>query len=433
MHAHRGLFPSNAISSVCSRLTLVFMFLMVMIFPASSGGFSLKRGINFEVWQTWTNRETFLGAAYDQENYPDWMKVVDDRQLMTLRNEGFDFVRLNVDPSPLFWVGAGGMRRLVDRAVVATRRLQSLGFVVVVDLHLLPEMDGRPDGIHDVLGTGGRQPILFERYLGLISEFAGRLSALPADKTALELVNEPDQDWFSYASLTDRWPTQLAAMVGAARKAAPKLMLVLSGARSGGIEGLLRLDPSRFSKDERITWTFHYYEPMAVTHAGQPWEETPARFLTHLPYPSDMLSSAQADRLLADARRRIDQTITDQTRRKSLMAGVGDALEKYRTSGADPASIGTDFAKVKAWARDNGISPSRILLGEFGVFQDEADPSARLAVLKATREAAEAAGFSWAVYTASLSRAHHSFAVIGDTADLTLEPSVKRVLGLGGP
>lgn len=433
MHDHNPSSPPSRAVLARLRALVAALLLLVAGLPVAAADPTLRRGINFEVWQSWTNKATFLDPGYDQANYPDWMTAIDDRQLTRLRAEGFDFVRLNVDPSPLFWVNAGTARRLVDRVLTATRRLQAAGFVVVVDLHLLPEMTDRPDGLHDVLGTDGRQAVLLERYLGVIGEFAGLLGMLPADKTVLELINEPDQDWFSHVALTDRWPAQLAAMVAAARKRAPKLTLVLSGGRSSSIDGLLRLDPSRFAADERIIWTFHYYEPMALTHAGQPWEETPARFLTHLPYPAETLSAAQADRLLADARRRIDETIADRGRRKTLSSAVGEEVAKYRSSGAGPAAIAADFAKVAAWARDHGIAPARVLLGEFGVFQDEADPAARLAVLKATREAAEAAGFAWAVYTAGLTRAHHSFSVIGDTTELTLEPAVKRVLGLAGP
>lgn len=405
-------------------------FLVFHTSPAAAAEFALKRGVNIEAWQHWIGKGGFLDSGYDRTNFPDWTAHVDDRRLGNLRAEGFDFVRLNVDPSPLFWVGEDRAGPLIDCVVAAVRRLQAAGFTVIVDLHLMPEMDDRPDGLHDVLGTGGREQVLFDRYLHLISEFAGRLAELPTDKTALELVNEPDQDWFSQLSINDRWPTQLAALETAARKVAPELTLVLSGARSGSIDGLLRLDPARYSGDRRIIWSFHYYEPMAITHAGQPWEEEPARFLTHLPYPAAALDSAHSKKLVAAARRKIDEVIKSRARRKELVGAVDKAIEEFQASGASPATIAADFKRVKEWASDNGIPASRIVLGEFGVFQDQADAAARLAILKATREAAEAAGFPWAVYTAGLSQARRSFSVIGDGATLGLEPAVKGALGL---
>ncbi|WP_237154720.1 cellulase family glycosylhydrolase [Oryzibacter oryziterrae] len=416
---------------LATLFALVGLALGLALSPAAAR-VTLKRGVNFEAWQTWTNRSAFLDAGYDRTNFPDWSAKVSDAQLTALRAQGFDFVRVNVDPSPMFWVGESGADALIERVIAATQRLQAAGFTVIVDLHLLPEMDDRPDGLHDVLGTGDREQRLFDAYVVLVGKVAGRLAQLPADRTALEPINEPDQDWFSHISLTDRWPAQLAALEGAARAAAPKLTLILPGGRSAGIDGLLRLDPAPFSGDPEIIWTFHYYEPMSITHAGQPWEETPARFLTHLPYPASAIDDAAATRLLKAADKTLAAVIADAGRRDDLKAGVAKALDDYRASGASPEAIAADFARVTDWANRNGITPDRILLGEFGAFQDQALPEARLAIFKATRQAAEAAGFSWAIYTAGLAKAHNSFGILEDTETLTVEPGVKDALGLAG-
>ena len=389
----------------------------------------LRRGVNIEAWQTWTNRATFLSPGYDRTNYPDWQKRVDAGRLAELRAQGFDFVRLNVDPSPMFWVTPDEVTPLLDRVVAATRRLQAAGFVVIVDLHLMPDMVDRPDGLHEVLGTGGRDAVSFDRYVALVGRVAARLAPLPRDKTALELVNEPDQDWFSRVAITDRWPAQLTALHRAARKAAPELTLVLSGSRSSLIPGLLRLDPTPWAGDPDVLWTFHYYEPMAVTHAGQPWEESAARFLTHLPYPAESIDDATAEARLSAARRAIEATIADPGRRRELTAAVVKAMATYRASRAGPASIAADFAQVADWARTNRIPPSRILLGEFGVFQEGADPAARATVLRATREAAEAAGFAWAVYTIGFSGPRRSFGILDGPTSARLEPAVASALG----
>ena len=398
--------------------------------PAEAAEFTGRRGVNFEIWQTWTGKGAFLSPGYDRANFPDWMGRLDDARLTVLRAEGFDFVRLNFVLFLFFWVAESEKAALFDRVVAATRRLHGAGFAVIVDMHLLPEMGDRPDGMHDALGTGGRKETLFARYVGLVAEMARRLAPLPAERTALELINEPDQDWFSYVLATDRWPAQLAALHAAARKAAPDLTLVLSGGRGGGIEGLVRSDPKPYAGDGALIWSFHYYTPMAITHAGQPWEVTPARFLTHLPYPASALGAAQGERLLAGARARIAASVKDPAKRDELSTAVGKALTEYATSGAGPAAVSRDFARVADWARWHGVPARRILLGEFGVFQDEADPAARLALLKATREAAEAAGFSWAIYPAGLTQARRSFGIIGDAATLAVEPGVRASLGL---
>jgi hypothetical protein len=414
---------------LAGALALTLAALASGLAPAAAE-LKLRRGVNIEAWQSWTNRSEFVARQLDLIAFPDWTDKIDGARLRDLRAAGFDFVRLNVDPSPLFWVGEAKAAPLIAGVVAATRRLHAAGFSVVVDLHLLPEMQDRPDGLHDALGTGGRKETLLQRYLALTERFASALADLPADKTALELMNEPDQDWFSHLAATDKWPGQLAALRAAARKAAPKLTLVLTGARSSAVEGLLRLSPAPFADDPNLIWTFHYYEPMAVTHSGQPWETTPARFLTHLPFPAAALDEVDAARRLKAAREAIDETVADPMKRRELREGVDKAMAAYRAARPSAATIKADFEKVSAWAKASGLRPSQILLGEFGVFQEGADPAARLAVLKATREAAEQAGFAWAVYTAGLSKPRTSFGIMESVDPLRVEAGAAEALGL---
>ncbi len=417
----------------CHRALPFAMFCLAVTLCLSSAvaAPTLKRGINFEVWQTWTSRDAFLAPDFDRNNFPDWMGRVDDRQLARLKAEGFDFVRLDIDAAALLWVGEDGAGPLIDRVIEATKRLQGLGFAVVVDLHLLPVDGDRPEGLEDVLGTNDHAPVLWDRYLSLVQRVATRLAALPPDQTLLEPINEPNQDWSSHLSLTDRWPKQLAALRQAARTAAPTLPLVLTGGRSSLIDGLTRLDPTPFAGDPNVIWTFHYYEPMAVSHAGRPWVEDVGRFLTHLPYPAARLDGEASDRLASDAHQRIAKSGLPTKNRKALDASVGEAIAEYRQSDAQPATIAADFKRVSDWAAQNNIPVNRILLGEFGVFQDGADPASRIALIEATRDAAERQGFAWSVFTAGLTTGGQAFSVIGDSQSLTLEPKVKAALGLG--
>ena len=416
--------------TLAARLTALCLGFLAAL-PAAATP-ALKRGINFEVWQTWTAHDAFLAPGFDRDNFPDWMGRIDDRQLTNLKAEGFDFVRLNIDAAALLWAGDDGAGPLIGRIVAATERLQALGFTVIVDMHLLPVDEERPEGLQDVLGTDDHAPLLWDRYLGLVTRLAGRLAALPPDRTLLEPINEPNQDWGSYLALTDRWPDQLAALRSAARQAAPTLTLVLTGGRGGLVDGLTRLDPAPFADDPNIVWTFHYYEPMAVSHAGRPWVDDPGRYLTHLPYLAARLDAADGKRLLQEARNRIAKGVTDPKHRRELELGVSRALDAYRLSEAGPATIGADFQRIGNWANENGIPAERVLLGEFGIFQDAADPASRIALIEATRAAAEEKGFAWAIYSAGLTSAGQGFSVIGDGKALTLEPEIKSALGLAG-
>lgn len=390
---------------------------------------ALKRGLNFELWQHWTNRTEFLAPAYDRTNFPDWQKAVDDARLVALRRQGFDFVRLNVDPSPFFW-GEGRSEPLLAAVERAVSRLIAAGFAVVIDLHPVPDMEDRPFGLHTILGTGGVEPSgAFARYLTLVRAFATRFRDHPADKVALELMNEPDQDWFSWVAATDRWPGQLAELHAAARAVAPRLALVMTGARGGGFEGLLRLDARRFASDDALVWSFHYYEPHAVTHSGLPWEKGAAHFLTKLPYPAEKFDPVLRRRLVSQAKARVRSEIVGADKRAELDREIDTAAEAYAASGAGPQTVARDFDRVAAWAAANGVPPRRILLGEFGVYQDAVDPATRAEIVRVARTAAEEKGFAWAIYTAGLTRAHSSFGILGDTATMTVEEPIARALG----
>ena len=124
--------------------------------------------------------------------------------------------------------------------------------------------------------------------------------------------------------------------------------------------------------------------------------------------------------------------VADPQRRRELDVDVGRALDAYRATEAGPATIGADFQRVDNWANENGIPAERILLGEFGIFQEGADPASRIALIEATRAAADEKGFAWAVYSAGLTSAGQGFSVIGDGKTLTLEPEIKSALGLAG-
>jgi hypothetical protein len=418
------------------RLAAVLLLALASVLavaPVAAEVPRLTRGINFELWQHWTNRGEFTAPDWDRANFPDWSKTVDDAALAALRRQGFDFVRLNVDPSPFLWLPAE-TEPLLDAVEAAVRRLRAADFAVVIDLHLVPDMPDRPLGLHTVLGTGGIAPSeIFDRYLALVTAFATRFRDAPASSVALELMNEPDQDWYSHATFFDRWPEQLDRLHAAARKAAPKLPLVLTGARGGSLAGLERVDARRWAGDDAVLWSFHYYEPYVVTHAGQPWDAGAGRFLTRVPFPADRVDPTRARALLADAGRRLRAEIADPARRAAREREIAEKLDDYVASGAGPATIDRDFQKARAWASANGVPPSRILVGEFGVFQDGADPAARIAVIRETRRAAEAQGFAWAIYTAGLTRARASFGILDDTRTMRVEEPIAAALGLDRP
>jgi endoglucanase len=409
--------------------TSITIILVLLPAPLAATELVLKKGVNFEAWQNWTNKADFLASWYDRSNFPDWSKSIRDTELAALRAQGFDFVRLNVDASPFFWNSEPD--KLIDSVLASAQRLRAAGLKVIVDLHTMPNMDERPEGVEYILGSDQDPSAAgFERYKSVVRAVARRLAQVPGADIGLELVNEPNKDWSSFSFSEDTWPRQLKELYLAARSEAPELPLILTGARGGGIEGLLRLDPAFSADDPNTIWSFHYYEPFVVTHSGLPWESDARHFLQRAPFPAFRIAPDIGQRLLQEAQVRIEREIPGPDERKKMADEVKQLLNKYVADGWSAESARKEFARVKVWADAHGIAPRRILLGEFGVFQDSADPDARVEWLRAVRTAAEDFGFCWAVYTAGLRDKPTSFGIMDGTGRMTVESRAALALGL---
>ena len=67
--------------------------------PANSAAFSMKRGINLDIWTTWPPEDRWNEPDAILP-FPEWRKSLDETGLAALKAAGFDFVRMPVDPSP---------------------------------------------------------------------------------------------------------------------------------------------------------------------------------------------------------------------------------------------------------------------------------------------------------------------------------------------
>ena len=305
---------------------------------------------------------------------------------MGLRQAGFDFARLTVDPSIFIVTGADGRQTLEQHALLIIRRLLDADLSVVVDLHAV---EVNPAYGPEVLVDPGRVDV-FADYLAMVKRVATMLRGLPPDRVALEPFNEP---WIDDLGEAPRWQAMLEHLHAAAREGNPALPLVLNGLQWDSIAGLKLLDVRPFRKSN-VLYTFHYYEPRAFTHQGVAPD---VRWLGGLRWPEDdgnaqfvldsALTAIAADGSLASASKAEAESDTRNVITQLLRTHLG------------PARIADDFAAVSRWAATYDIAPERIILGEFGCVADpKGAPSDRLAWLSAVRNACENAGFGWAYW-----------------------------------
>jgi hypothetical protein len=360
--------------------------------PSHAASFAIKRGINLDQWVTWPMEDKWHDEAALLP-FPEWKRFVGPDKLAALKADGFDFVRMPIDPAPFLSAKAEAFHeRLFAEVHDAVRIVNAAGLNVIVDLHLIERDDNPANGMSGVLAS----PETFERYLQLVSRMGKTVANEDPSRVALELMNEPGTVC-DEAGNRD-WRERLGKLHAAARTAAPKLTLILTGGCAGNAEGLVALDPSDIA-DDNILWTFHSYQPFLLTHQGAMWAGDFIRYVTGLTYPLGA-SAAQA----RDAIRQRIETEAPLMRRAGMLAYLDEQLADLDTRKKLDAVIQRPFDEVAEWARQHNIAPAQILLGEFGMIRQEYQnpfvmPAAsRAAYASDMIAAAEKHGFSWAIW-----------------------------------
>jgi endoglucanase len=356
---------------------------------AEAGPISLKRGVSIHEWLNWAP----LAPAGDYKWPPyqdlkDWGSVRDFEKIKAM---GFDFVRLSVDPGPLLAADGDRLTEALARLERDVRSVLGAGLKVILDLHPVSQV---PAWSAKALEVPADQPLAV-RYKAVVAAAATMLARLGTDRTALELMNEP-QFYPCDGAGGQEWETVLTRLVHAARRAAPDLTLIVSGACGGNIKGLVQLDPARLG-DDRLLYSFHFYEPLDFTHQGV----AEAHDVQGAPWPVDAQTIAgaltQSERLL-----KRDKSLAP-SERAGRLASVRQYLDGYAAEGWNEDRLKARFGALRAWAEQHGVSGSQLLLGEFGVMAAKDDGGGafdadRFRWLDAVRKEADALGAAWAYW-----------------------------------
>ncbi len=387
--------------------------------PGQAATFSAKRGINLDIWTTWPGQETW-GDRDALLPYPEWRKFLKAEDLAALKADGFDFVRMPVDPAPMLSEKSAG---LIDELLVSirdsARMVNAAGLKVVVDMHSIP---GRGIGTRELMDD----PALFDRYVEVLRRMARTLAAEDPNMVALELMNEPTAPCAS-AEEARGWSGRLERLFAAGRSSATRLTLVLTGACWSTAEGLAAVDPKDFP-DDNILWGFHAYDPFLLTHQGATWAGDFIPYVTGIPYPP---YAARRETLHA-AVERIKAVIDEQapwTRRGGMKSYLDELIAGLDTKEELDAAMEAPFATVAAWMKKHGVKSEDILFGEFGMIRQEyqkpfiVPPSERAAYIRDMIGHAEKHGFAWAVWSYG-----GAFGVVDEFGGRKAEPEVLEVV-----
>lgn len=385
------------LTAMIKSLMAALLALAALAWPGQAATFTMKRGLNLDQWVTWPSEDQWSDAKAILP-YPEWRKFLGEDDLRRLKDAGFDFLRMPVDPSPLLSDQTTALRDDLYASVLdSVRMINRAGLKVIVDMHLIPAGGSRKIGMAEVIDD----PRTFDLYVDMVRKMARTLAGEDPRKVAFESMNEPIVDCDSEG--TSLWPERQQKLFAAARSSATKLTLVLTGACYSAASSLEKIDPKAVP-DDNVIWTFHSYDPFLLTHQGATWAGDFIPYVTGLPYPLTSVPKAQLEMTLDTIRARI-KAEAPWTRQSGLLAYLDQQVASMDSPDKLNGLMDAPFKKVEAWAKANSIKPENITLGEFGMIRQEygnsyvMPPEYRAAYVSDMIARAEAHGFSWSVWS----------------------------------
>lgn len=388
---------------------------------ATANALTFKRGVSMELWTSWP-AETEWSKPEVLFPFPEWRRQVTPDALKALKTSGLDFVRLPIDPGVFISPQTKDLRdRLFSEIESTVNDLKSAGLNVIIDLHTIPAGgSSRPGATEAVLADNAA----FNAYISIAASFARRFAN--TSNVALELINEPIIDCEGVTP--KRWPAMIARLHKAAREAAPDLPLVVTGGCWGDAEMLKDL-PKSITKDKNAIFSFHSYAPFLLTHQGATWAGDFIPFVTGLPFPPDRFGESD----LKSAMRGVEANIRAKApahRVDGMIGYLGEEMAKIDTAKKLKAALEKPFLAAAKFAKSHKIPPERMLLGEFGMINQEwGNPNKmpvqwRVDYMREIRLLAEAKNYGWSIWSYS-----GAFGVVqGFGGEVITDPIVERVL-----
>jgi hypothetical protein len=338
------------------------------------------------------------------------------RSPTTLKEAGFDAVRLAVEPVPLLKMDQRERRIIFETFHRAIENFFSAGLKVVFDLH----MTDRDAVWNPASLTVSVEDEKFKRYLEVVASVSGELGRYDPRLLALELFNEPPciSPW--------RWSQFQKRMFQVARAALPNHTLVLTGPCFSSATELQHLRLRDY--DRNTLFTFHFYRPELFTHQGVPWLSA-FKFIRNLPYPP---RDDVPDSFIAAMEREVDATAdVDEKNKARIINENSKAIRNYFATRPNRGWIKDQVLRLVSWSERSNVSRQRIFAGEFGANrgfdQGVTTPrDDRLRWLEDVRTILGEAGFPWAVWSDCCGFG------ITTTDDASLDDGVLKSLGLKG-
>lgn len=236
-----------------------------------TNNFTIHRGTNLSHWLSQSNERGEARANHIQED-----------DFVRLKELGFDFVRIPIDEVQ-FWDEEGNqLPEAWDLLTMALDYCQQYELRAIVDLHIIRShyfnAVNEGDDSGNTLFTSEESQ---EQLIDMWRQLSAVLKGYSVDMVAYEFMNEP------VAEEHEQWNQLIAKVHKALRELEPQRTLVIGSNLWQGVETFqyLRIPEN----DKNIVLSFHFYEPMILTHRFAWW--TPiGQYKGAITYPGKMVS-----------------------------------------------------------------------------------------------------------------------------------------------
>lgn len=243
--------------------------------PNQKVDFALKRGANVSHWLSQSRLSIEQRATYFTE-----------ADVKTFAEEGFDHLRLPVDESTLWDRDHQKIDANWQYLHSAIEWCIKYDLRCVVDLHILRS--------HSFIVAPGHPNPLFEKpeeqewLCEMWRQLSTDLKDYPVEYVAYEFMNEP------VADDPQDWNDLIAKVHATIREIEPQRVLVIGSNMQQQVQTFPDLNVPE--GDPNIILSFHFYNPMLLTHHKAMWTEY-GRFQGTCHYPGEMVTPEEFEAL----------------------------------------------------------------------------------------------------------------------------------------
>ena len=275
--------------------------------------FRIRRGTNLSHWLSQSKER---GEARQQH--------IQEDDFERLEQLGFDFVRIPIDEEQ-FWDEEGN--KLPEAWDLLTNALKLAGkhhLRAIVDLHIIRSH------YFNAVNEGGDTNTLFtseeaqNQLINMWYQLSDVLKGFSNDSVAYEFMNEP------VAKEHEQWNQLVAKVHKALREREPQRTLVVGSNMWQSYATLKYLKVPE--GDKNLVLSFHYYNPMILTHYGAWW--TPiGKYKGKVNYPGVLVSKEDYEAAPDSLKKELEPYTTEEWNVDRIRADFKDAIEAAKKYG----------------------------------------------------------------------------------------------------